>query len=841
MSPTDSGLGIAGQPDSGTAMSSPPEITADLLPVELENIIDSMIRKQMYVDVETDKTLWYAQARKCLLYWSGKQWLTPVFGPDKSIVDYQPFNGTNQASPTSNETPVPRGRYDTIENYVRGDGNKFCAVLGEKSPNPKVVPLDTHSPDADARAKLADRILLCVRRLWNVEEVHRLLVLSAWRDGTFFLYTPWEADAEKYGMVIHQEMQMEKHVIINYSCMHCGNVQVADVTQPPTECNNCHNQQLSPSDPQEMDVPKFYDVRSPGAAPGLYDSSFYEVTLPFYTNVQQFDRTPWLIHEDEVHRGTLLEQYPILWEKCKGNVESSEWPDNSVSQTGFWSRNMRATINTDMREAGKYRWIKSMIWMRPSQYNMLGNQEMPGGDQSGQSIKVRDWFKQNFPTGCKLTRVGRWIVDIKPETLSWHWSVGVPMISKTINCDPISLDFLQIQDAVNSVDNLFQENMERNIPITLVNANLINTDALRNRPGIPGELFEVEGDSLGEMKNALYNLPTAQLDGQNFGYRNQILEAGREITGVTKAIFGASNASTAHEAELQKTQAMLQLGLVWKGLQNCWQGAYTNALRMLACYGADVLQNWGLSKTDVQDAAGLVDPEGNLNGVRVSVEEGIPATWGQIRDAVMFLIQQNPGSWPLSGLNHPSNAANLQDALGIPNWITPGSSARDYILKLIKRLLAGQVTQPPIDPNSGQPQIDPTGMPMQPQPSEMIDQLVLPTQLGIPLIQEWMMSDEGMEAAAENAPGFGNLHLAFQIYSAPPPMPGPPNGGPNSPGPGGPNGPPPPGPSEQGNAGTAGPGPPPGQGAPPTGPASPGQQAHSQPGRLQLVHNMGKR
>lgn len=823
---------------------SPTEQLADNtlnLPDGLEEKIQNLVRVQCYQDAQVDKIQWYAQARKCLLYWTGKQWVVPQYNASGTIIDYQPVPEMNTSQPLSADTPV-RGRYDTVENYVRGDGNKFCAVLGEKSPNPKVLPLDPSSPDMEARAKLGDRILLALRRLWKVDETHRMLTLSAWRDGTFFLHTPWESDAEKYGMVTRLETQQVRRAVVDFMCMQCGNF-VTEEQQPP-ECPVCKNPNMSPGDPYEIQEEQTVEARYPGAVPGLYATNFYEVTVPFYVSVAHFEKAPWLVSDIDAHKGELLEQYPILWEKCHGNIESDEMPDNAVSQTGYWTRNMRSTVNNDVRSTSRYRWIKSTIWLRTSMYNMFGEETItPDGVNP---IRVRDWFKQSYPDGCKITRVGRWIVDIQPEKLAWHWSVGTPMVSETVNCDPIVLDFLPFQDAINSVDNLFQENFERNLPITLANGNLVNVDALTNRRGSPGEILPIDVDG-GDLSKALYNLPVSKLDGQNFGYREMMVEAGREITGITKAIFGASNASTAHEAELQKTQAMLQLALCWKGMLHCWRGAYENALRMLALYGADVLTKWGLSQDDVEAAARLVDEKGNLYGVKVTVDEGIPATWGQIRDAVMFLIQQGPPSWHLSGLDHPANAGNIQDSLGIPHWITPGSSARDYVQKLIKRLLMGQIQVPPppmpmpgdgmqgMDqgmnqgpspmpppppgpPPPGMPpsNMDPNLPPPMPMPSEQIDAMILPPPLGIPLFQEWFMSDEGMEAADTNPDGFANLHLAFQIYSAPPPMPV----GEDGKGPSGSEG---------------GPPPPPGQGPEPAGPANPGQQAVSEPGRMQAL------
>ncbi len=759
------------------------------MPPELEQALDEMILTQMFNDNATNKTLAYANMRKCDLYWNGKQFLSPVMDASGNVTDWTelpPFGTDGRLASLMTGTTATRGRYDITENWVQGDGNKFVAVVGAKSPNPRCEPLNSKDTNAEALAKIANQILEALRKLWPVEAVHKQLCLHAWKDGTYFLHTPYEQSAEKYGYRVKQEQVAEPITVVQWQCSQCGHAQSQASSAEPPACSGCQQPMVPVRETTET-VTKIVESREPGMAPGLYASSMYEVTIPFFLKVLQFQQSPWLIYQDEPHRGTLLEMYPEFMNKINGDVTTAELLNDTISQVGYITRNMRTNVNKDLRMPSRYQWMRTIVWMKPTQYWMFGNRGYIDGNQT---VRFRDWLRSKYPTGCKITRIGRHVVDIQPENFSDHWAIGTPMVSTNVYCDPICWPFLQFVDAINSTDNLFIENMERNIPMTLANRNMLNIEAITSRQGVPGEMVPVDMEVGTDLASALYNLPTAKLDGQNFGFRNEMLESGREITGVQRAIFGAGNASTAHEAELQKTQAMMQLGLAWSNLRDCWRQAYTNALRMLGRYGADVLHKFGLSHEAIELAGQLVDEAGNLNGIHVIVDEGIPATWGQIHDTVTFMMQQNPQSQQAVGIGSPANASLLQNALGLTDWNVPGSDAKNYVKKLIDRLLAGQVMQPPVDPMTGQPQLDPMGQPLPPQPSEVINALILPQELGMPLFQQWFMSDDGMEAPMRNPQGFENLMAAVTLYATPPmPPPGQEGGDPGNeqaPGPGGP-------------------------------------------------------
>lgn len=693
------------------ANEMPMEIPKEAIVENLQGELRNFIHRYVVLEVETEKQIQYAELRRAFLYWDGKQYLIPEVRGGV-IVDWQALlpPGVSPRRDSSDMEFEARGRYDTVVNEVKGDGNKFIAVLGNRSPNPKAVAVDENSMDCVRRAKRADRICKALRKLWKVNTMQRKLMLHAWRDGTFFLYTPLEKDSQ-------------------------GN-----------------------------------------AKPGLHAHTGYTVTVPFYA--EEFQQVPWLWLQYEANKGELIDRFPQLLDKLDSDTGTGE----AVSQTGMWTRALLASNTGDIRKISQNRWTYSEIWLEPMMYNFFGKRTY-----GPQNIPLRTWFKEQFPRGVRITIVGDKIVDLVPESFKDVWSCGQPGIASTLMMPPVCRDFLPIQDVLNNVVNLNQENIERGIPLTLVDSKMLNTDAINSRNAVPGEFIPVEAGASGKLTDAVKTVEVAEYNAEAQRFAAEILELGRQITGVLPPIFGGGDSNTAREADIKKTQALMQLGLVWLGALDVWQGAYTNAVRILALFGADILRRFGLSEVDIQGANELVDPlTGEFAGFTIEVEEGIPATWGQRKDAVMFILDGgSPEKMQVTGALDPANAGNVQDALGLQNWTVPGSNLKEYILEEIKGLLTESPQMPP-------PQIDPmTGMELMmdamPMASKMPDPVILDPMAAMPIVREWLLSEEGRMNQELNPEGWENVRLwaqALMDMSLPPPAmpegeggPPPPEGG----------------------------------------------------------------
>jgi hypothetical protein len=716
--PPEAGQSLIAPPSPSTAgpVSQSPQSTPALPPALLEALngpIQTFISDAIDADLTPEKTIQYTEARRSHLYWEGYQYLYPELSGGQ-IIDYRQIP---QASGLQNLVPdayANRGLYDAVINWILGDGNKFIAVLGNRSPNPKALPLRPDNEDHQRRAKRADRILQSLRKLWPVDEVQAQLALHAWKDGTFFLHTPYEVDPEKYG-----------------------------TTRIPI----LEQSQVDGPDGLPMDVPIQTGIHEiPNGAPGLYPETIFTTTVSFFSRTLR--DAGYLRYEFEVPKGELILRYPQLKSHIGDDNETSF--NSSLSMMGSITRSIQASTYGRYYTHKRHKWLYTQIWLRPYQYVLFDQQMVDLTAINGESnSNVQDFFTQLFPNGCKLVLVNGRLVDVEASTLDDEWSVGKPGVSPYIYCHPVSRPLIPIQDMINEQFNLFRETVERNIPFCIADRNVIDFEAWRRRPGVPGELIPALATMGGKLSEAIVKGPVAEIEPEVERWVGNMFNVGREISGVLPAIFGGDEGTqTAREAIQRRNQALQSLGLPWTGMRAAWKGAYENGLKIIVKHGAQVLTRFGLSEFDIEEIAELIDEDGHMNGFAVQIEEQIPVTWGAIRDAVMQLIQTNSlETWHLTGLDHPANASRIQEALGMTDWVVPGSSVREYTMDWLRKLIKAQPTLGQ-DPITGEAILS---------PSEPINDFAVDPPVAIAIIKDWMLSDEGRGTKENNPVGWQNV------------------------------------------------------------------------------------
>ena len=753
----------APEPSAAEALTSGGQLNEDVLKA-LSGPVKSFVQEFIYNDVDPEKTQQYASARRSHLYWEGYQYLYPDI-QSGVVVDYQqipPLNSsTLYGSPADGAN---RGMYDAVINIIYGDCNKFVAVLGTRAPNPKALALRPDNEEQAQRTRRADRILQALRKLWPVDNIQRQLALFAWKDGTFFLHTPWEVDGQRYGTTqvpIMGSRQIPPPPL--WQCVQCG--AISDINGE--RCSSCGSDVMTEVSQEPMTVPVVSGQQHiPNGAPGLYAETIFTTTVPFYS--RDLKDAPWLWYEFEVPKGPMIERYPILEDMLDTSDAESD-ATTGISMQGSITRAIQSTTFGQYYTNKRNRWMYTEIYLKPESYHLFGKKKVtlsPAGE-----VEIKSVLREVFPRGLKLVMVGKRLVDIQPVPMEDEWGFGKPGVSPYIYCHPVSRALLPIQDMVNEQFNLFRETVERNIPFTLGDPSVIDFQAMRNRPGVPGELIPALPNSGGSLRDALFNGPTAKIEPEVERWVSNVIGLGREITGVLPAIFGGEGPSqTALEATQKRNQAMMGLGLSWAGMCDAWRSAYINGLKHIIRHGAQSLQRFGLDESDIAELGDLLDHDGNLNGFSITIEESIPVTWGALRDAVMFLVQQGPPVWALTGLDNPTNAHRLQDALGMTDWTTPGSSVRDYVLNSVRVLIQGA-------PELGDDPV--TGEPIY-QPSIPINDFAVDPPVAITVLREWMLSDEGQRIKDTNPAGWQNVlawglawrrmefQLATQATMAPP-------------------------------------------------------------------------
>lgn len=743
------------------------EITPAILEA-LSSKVKDFVQEHVYNDVDPEKTTQYAEARKSHLYWEGNQYLFPRYD-NGMVVDYQsiPAAGSSGLFSTVPQDAIDRGMYDATLNYIYGDGNKFIAVLGSRAPNPKAVALRPDNEDQSRRARRADRILQSLRKLWPVDYMQRQLALFAWKDGTFFLHTPWEVDGKRYGTTKVPEVIGTEEVNLpqEWSCMQCG-----AVSDNSEQCPACGSVVMTEIQQEPLQVPKMGVKLVANGAPGLYAETIFTVTVSFYS--RDLNDAPWLLLEMDVPKGPMIERYPVLEDEIDTDAEASA--SSGLSMSGMIARSIQASTFGRTYANKRSRFLYTEVYVKPETFHLFRKEAADLPDIG--PVVIKDFLRERFPRGAKLIIVAKKLVDIQGAPLEDEWSFGKPGVSPYIYCHPVSRAALPIQDMINEQYNLFRETVERNIPYVLGDPTVIDFEAMRQRRGVAGELIPCLPNAGGKLSDALYKGPTATIEPEVERWVQSLIQTKREITGVLPPIFGGGEGSqTALEADQKRNQALMALALIWFGMRDAWKGAYTNGLKAIIRHGAQALARFGLDESDMAELGDMLDHDGNLNGYCIDIEEGIPITWGALRDAVMNLINLGPPVWTITGLDNPANAHRIQDALGMTDWVTPGSLVRDYVLNSVRKLLTGTATLVP-DPMTGAPTL---------QASEKIDDFSVDPGVAIAVLSEWILSDEGQRVKDANQDGWDNIlawgmawrRLSQQMMMPPPGAEPPPDHG----------------------------------------------------------------
>jgi hypothetical protein len=284
-----------------------------------------------------------------------------------------------------------------------------------------------------------------------------------------------------------------------------------------------------------------------------------------------------------------------------------------------------------------------------------------------------------------------------------------------------------------------------------------------------------------------------------------------EIIGVTRPIFGGSlPTETAHQAELNKQQALQQLELIWSEMRTCHAQAAQNAILQLAEHSGGRLPDpYGIgdSVTEIEDIQELLE-----GGWHVRAASDMPITWAERRAWLMqILTQTNPQVQQQLGFGTPETIEALQEIMAIPDWKVPKADAKAKVMDTIQKLLSGKPVQ--------QPQPDGSVLPI---PSIPVDVFEDDHAFSALVVKDWAQTEEARAQKERNPDGYANViawarqHL--NLLTPPAPPPGPPSGGGGG---GNQGGPPQNGPQSPGTPSGAPPLPPSGGPASPPSPPSP--------------------
>lgn len=712
----------------------------DDVKVALKEVVESLERGDNNAHTEMR-----AAYKKHILYWHGiqkllqddisRQWLTP----DGFLKVHQ-------------DVKIPDNAMgDRSINVYRAHGESIIAALTTGLPVTKFFPDDADSSEDLNTAKAASKIaeLVQLRNEATIKFIYALFLM--YNQGLVAAYTYHDKD-KKYG-VIEREVQtgMANETLPGpATCPDCSYpFEEEDLIEGFYNCKQCG--QVIPQDEAvvqdyDTEVPQFETVEDPKS------NEVIELFGPLNVKIAPYARTladsPYLILEVEVHYSKVREIYPELFNEIK-----------PMGDQTLYHRALRADYdNKDLLTVRK-------VWLRPWALNIL---------EEGKE-EIRKELKSKFADGLCVTFVDKDLVDVDDDILDDHWTINANPLGERVYSDPLGAPLISIQEIRTEIVDLIVETLEKGIPQTFADPDVLDFEAYEKTPNAVGMVFPAKAQGNQNLDNAFTQLKTANLSDETRYFLAQLEQDAQFVGGAFPSVFGGilkGGSNTASEYEMSRNQALQRLSTAWKIINNLWIKVIEKAVK-------SYIKN-------VQDDEKMVKPQGDsfinvwikkeelsgkLGGVEAENSEQFPSSWIQQRG--MLLEIMGFGNPMLDqALYDPENVNTVNRILAIPGIKIPGADDRDKQLAEIAELLKSGPT-PMIDQMTGMPVIDPmTGQPVM-QSSIPIDMDVDNHGTQAYVCMAWAVSSVGRSTKEINPQGYMNViaHMKEHRQLIPPPVP----------------------------------------------------------------------
>ena len=720
-----------------------------------DGVLKSLVKTHIHPETRgLEKQMQYLRMRRADFYYRGITNIVLNAGVDGSL-DYRQFGG-----PTGwirGDEPDMQAADYTV-NLLRGYGRKYTAAMGTRPwHNSKVEP-DDNANEADRRAsRLAHNLVMWLKAKWNVRGLNYQIAYHHWKDGTVFIYSPFVADGEIFGwqdVPIYEESEQEIEAA-RYECFVCG----AESPEPPPSpeggvaCPECgtpmSEENFRPAETAMVPM-RVGSKRYPRSGPIAKVCTGYEVTLPW--DCRDLNKAPWLMYEYEEHLGKLLEVYG---DELRTKIENAETESDGDNYARL-SRRALSSPNGAWRGTMENRATHRRIWLRASEFENVKEREK------------REFLKETYPDGLKISMVGDHIVRKENEALSDVWTAIRPEITDFVNADPYSYSILEAAELGDLLWSTAVAFAERKLPTLLADPSLGIAEYVNNRASLPMEVLEVAQGYNRRIDDGIGVVPTPNGEVEQYiGILSAVDQNIQMTSGLDPTIYGQiEKHATAEAARNALNQAVAMLAPNGENIAQGFAELFTKAIRMIERMSTEDFPISGKDVTGSQFHE-IVDLEALQNGRwHIEAEVGVPMSWAERRSQLNEIITQNPELAKALNLDQPINVPVVRDYLlpGMNELRVPQEDMREKVLATIQELLQ-------MEPISG-----PDGMPMPSiEPEVFVD---TPEMAGI--VHAWLVSAAGRREAAENIPGYQNVVLygmALADLGGPPPGEVPQEGG----------------------------------------------------------------
>lgn len=678
------------------------------------------------------------------LMWRGKQYLK--------------FSGSNDVGmsvvpvttiPGGTTGPNEPQTLSYVMNVLRGDGQKFIAVVGGRVPHVTVTARDASDPESIKAARDQRAVAEYLDEIWDTDNAHKDLSRTIFRTGPQFGHVCMVNDP-KYGMVTVDETELVDHQDPNIlqcgDCGYTGPIEAANIAHRCPQCGSPHTSVQPGSVYQKLNVISSNQV--PRGMPELHAYTIFEVTTPF--NRKNLKECEYLDCCKLESVGKLRNLYGDLVANIRDDNPGGDV--NASQETAGRAYDLIAAQGAAVTDR-KDMWWWRRTWITPDMYPLCKNEDLKRA------------FYEHAPDGLQMVYCNSEYVTSVPEKLTDAWVACKTGTGELLLDDPLCNDLIPFQHITNDFFNLAVETMMRAIPKTVVDPRLLDRASLQDNPVNVAEILFGKVGLSGNIRDMVAQLPVASFSEQLIPLQQTLTSLRREIGGVQEAVYGGGEpAPTWRQDQQRKNQALAQFYIAWDEMRSYRENAITLALKLLEKFGMGSLEI--PSSNPFRFKSHTVELEKiNPALVKIETDESMPQNRQESFDEYKEQMALPPQVQAALGVFDSINVPRVVEMGGVEGITSTLSQFAEKVLRTIGILLQQQ------------PMPGPDG---QPGPSVQPDQFDFKNAtFAVDIVRAYVNSPEAAEEETENPEGVQNVRLfgvaLDKLATPPPPPPPPPN------------------------------------------------------------------
>src|SRR5271156_1717524 len=498
-----------------------------------------------------------------------------------------------------------------------------------------------------------------------------------------------------------------------------------------------------------------------------------EVKLPM--QAKNLDACDYLLLSQEFDITRMKSKYPDYAEKIQPmQTPTAESEYERLARTSIMMGTRPSNMTND---AMTYNCTECLAWVRPSFFTEEKNPEL------------RDWLYDNFPKGAMIAQVGTTLVEARKEGMNDHWTLIHARPGDGMHRPGNGTPLIPLQEKTNDCIDLVHESFMHLIPLTWIDAEGIDAQALSEIQRAPGQYRKLKRRPDKELAANFFTEQQIQIAEGLLVYLEKLFgEWSQFLVGAFPALFGGNTGSndTASGIASQRDQALGRVGLTWRNIR----AGYARIIRQAVQCAAE-FRNSPMSG-EVPGAGGAkerieINPEDLKGNIRCfpDSDEAFPESWVAQR-AVWTQAAQQAEKNPLfqAIFSKVRNLMVAKDKIGLPELVIPGADAAvKQAGETMQLLQSAPVPNPAIEQLAQS--VPPSLATAPPEAQQMAAQALQQKIQSMPQvvstvqvfrldndaahmdeIETWAESPEGIRAQAENPDGFANVMAHYDEHAA---------------------------------------------------------------------------